>query len=76
MRERDETAAGTIDGALCVPLGRLSKSAAKLPRDRSIVAYCGHGERASTAVSILERAGFADVLNLDGGYDAWRAASH
>jgi rhodanese-related sulfurtransferase len=32
------------------------------------------GERSTTASSILERSGFEDVRNLDGGIGAWRAA--
>lgn len=36
--------------------------------------YCGHGERAPTGVSLLERAGLTQLMNLDGGFDAWREA--
>jgi rhodanese-related sulfurtransferase len=32
------------------------------------------GERSTTAASVLERNGFADVQNLEGGIEAWRAA--
>lgn len=46
----------------------------ELPRDRPVLAYCGAGERASTAVSLLERAGQHAAMNLNGGIDAWRDA--
>lgn len=74
VREASEVHLGIIDGALAIPLGELAARADELPRDRPVVVYCGHGERASTGVSLLESAGFAEVANLDGGYGAWRAA--
>jgi len=73
VREPDEFGGGHVPGALHVPLGRLQQELDRLPRDRPLVAYCGHGERSTTASSILERNGFADVRNLEGGMDAWRA---
>jgi rhodanese-related sulfurtransferase len=36
---------------------------------------CGHGERAVTAASLLERAGRRDVAVVVGGPDEWAAAS-
>ncbi|HLZ69954.1 MAG TPA: MBL fold metallo-hydrolase [Dehalococcoidia bacterium] len=75
VREPGEYAAGHLPEALHVPLGRLAGELSRLPRDRPLVVYCGHGERAATAVSLLERAGFAGpLLNLDGGIGSWIAA--
>jgi rhodanese-related sulfurtransferase len=74
VRETSETWAGKIPGALAIPLGELSDRAGEVPRDRPVVVYCGHGERSSTGVSLLERAGVSDVKNLDGGYGAWSEA--
>ena len=72
VREPDEFAAGHIEGVIHVPLGSIATRLSEVPRDRSVVVYCGHGERAASAVSLLEGAGFASLLNIDGGYDAWR----
>ncbi len=74
VREPNEFEAGHIPEALSVPLGQLESRIDELPRDRPIVAYCGHGERAASAISILERRGFETVLNLDGGYGMWERA--
>ena len=74
VREPDEFAAGHVAAATSIPLGQLEARAEELPMDRPIVAYCGHGERSSSAVSILERLGFEMVLNLDGGYPTWEKA--
>ena len=74
VREPDEFRAGRLPEAVHIPLGELAARASELPRDRPIVAYCGHGERAASAASILERAGHAAVSNLCGGIGAWQAA--
>jgi rhodanese-related sulfurtransferase len=76
VREADEFDAGHIDGAIHAPLGRLSREMERIPRDRPLVVYCGHGERASTAASILEAAGYRDLINLDGGTGAWQDAGY
>jgi rhodanese-related sulfurtransferase len=36
---------------------------------------CGHGERAMTGASLLDRRGFRDVVVLDGGPDTWSTAT-
>jgi rhodanese-related sulfurtransferase len=74
VREPDEYAAGHIEEATNLPLGTLAANASLIPRDRPVVVYCGHGERASTGVSLLEAAGFRDLVNLDGGLGAWQDA--
>ena len=76
VREPDEYAAGHIPDAVHVPLGQLAGRVDEVSRDRPIVAYCGHGERAATAVSLLERLGRTALLNLDGGIDAWSEAGY
>jgi rhodanese-related sulfurtransferase len=72
VRERDEYAAGHVPEAVHIPLGELAARVDELPADRPVVAYCGHGERSGTALSILERAGRGELLNLDGGIGAWQ----
>jgi rhodanese-related sulfurtransferase len=74
VREKDEYRDGHVEGALNVPLGELAANAHLIPRDKPVLVYCGHGERASTAASLLEMAGFRDLINLDGGLGAWQDA--
>lgn len=71
VREPSEFDAGHVDRATNVPLGRLAKSAAEIPAGAPVIAYCGHGERSTTAISLLEKNG-VEALNLEGGYEAWR----
>lgn len=44
-----------------------------VPKDAKIYVYCRTGNRAGTAVTILEQAGYTDVTNI-GGLDDWQAA--
>ncbi|GAA2110449.1 MBL fold metallo-hydrolase [Streptomyces synnematoformans] len=72
VRQRAEYAAGHVPGAVHVELGSLSSHVADAPT--GAVVACGHGERAMTAASILERAGHTDVAVLDGGPADYAAA--
>ena len=79
VRQRVEFDAGHVRHASNVELGRL---AAGLNPDeqRALVAdttavMCGHGERAMTAVSLLERTGARDLAVVVGGPEQWAAHS-
>jgi len=70
VREPSEHAAGHLPDATLIPLGEVVHASLNDTRDVPVVVYCGHGERASTAASILERRGYEGVANVRGGYDA------
>lgn len=76
VRQPPELESGYIDGAVNLPLGKIESQVELLPKDRPILAYCGHGERSATALSLLERAGFSQLLNLNGGVGAWSEAGY
>jgi rhodanese-related sulfurtransferase len=42
-----------------------------VPRDAPVVVMCHHGGRSRMVVNLLQRAGFDNALNLEGGIDAW-----
>jgi glyoxylase-like metal-dependent hydrolase (beta-lactamase superfamily II)/rhodanese-related sulfurtransferase len=69
VRQHDEFVTGHVPGARNIELGALS-DIDDLPAERLTV-MCGHGERAMTGASILERAGRDDVAALRGGPDDW-----
>lgn len=71
VRTPSEFAAGTIPGAVNLPLDELRDRLAELDRSRPIVAFCQVGKRGYVAERILRRRGF-DVFNLSGGYSTWR----
>jgi hydroxyacylglutathione hydrolase len=72
-RHADEYEPGHIPGAINIPHLRLSGDLEKLPRDRQILVYCKSGGRSGRAAAFLQRAGFK-AINLEGGFDAWRAS--
>ena len=71
VREPSEFETGHLDQAMNLPLGKLANSCAVIPEGAPVIAYCGHGERSTTAISLLEKSG-VEAWNLDGGYDAWQ----
>ncbi|MGH8994413.1 MAG: rhodanese-like domain-containing protein, partial [Acidimicrobiia bacterium] len=73
VRQDSEHAAGHIPGAAHIELGRLAPAAAGMAPVE--VVMCGHGERAATAASILERAGQPGVTVVVGGPADWAAAT-
>ncbi|PRX51501.1 glyoxylase-like metal-dependent hydrolase (beta-lactamase superfamily II) [Prauserella shujinwangii] len=74
VRQAAEFAAGHVPGAAHVELGALAAGAGALSREPTVV-MCGHGERAMSAASLLERAGHRDVAVLTGGPGDWAAAT-
>jgi rhodanese-related sulfurtransferase len=70
VRQAAEFAAGHVPGAVHSELGGLAAAAASLA-DGPMTVMCGHGERAMSAASVLERAGRDDVSVLLGGPSDW-----
>jgi glyoxylase-like metal-dependent hydrolase (beta-lactamase superfamily II)/rhodanese-related sulfurtransferase len=74
VRERAEVESGMIEGALHIPLGKLKARAGELNTGKLLVVHCKGGYRSSIATSLLRRAGFREIANLIGGFDAWKVA--
>jgi glyoxylase-like metal-dependent hydrolase (beta-lactamase superfamily II) len=74
VRQDSEFEAAHIPAARHVELGDLLRGARELPAVPTVV-MCGHGERATTAASLLERAGHRDIAVLVGGPDDWATAT-
>jgi rhodanese-related sulfurtransferase len=74
VRNPPEQEVGVIDGAISIPLSTLLERSSELDRTRRTIVYCATGVRSSIAASLLRTKGFAEVADILGGYDAWRAA--
>ncbi|GAB3849815.1 ThiF family adenylyltransferase [Nesterenkonia populi] len=80
VREPHEWRAGTIEGAVKMPLGDLARSgevpgADEGAADRPVVLYCAHGIRSRQAVDWFKQQNpDLPVANLLGGYDLYRQA--
>lgn len=68
---------GSIEGTdASIPFDQLDERAAELPQDRStpLAVYCRTGRMSTIAVETLTQMGFRDVVELDGGMEAWSAS--
>jgi rhodanese-related sulfurtransferase len=75
VRPEEEYAAGHLPGAINVPLDRLERALARLPKRREIVAYCRgpYCLMSFEAVARLRKRGFR-ARRLENGFPEWRAA--
>jgi hydroxyacylglutathione hydrolase len=74
VRGRAEWEAGHLPGVPNVPVGYLADHLAALPTDGRLVVHCQAGARSAIAASVLQAHGFTNVVNMVGGYAAWRQA--
>ena len=70
VRATSEWEEGHIEGATHIPLPELESRLQEAPQGPLNV-ICGSGYRSSIACSLLQRAGYADVTNVVGGWAAW-----
>ncbi len=77
VRDAKEFAAGTIKGAVNIPMNELEKKIASLPTDKPVVFVCGTGARSGEAFDTVKllggkvQASFIDAdikFNADGSY--------
>lgn len=75
VRSDQEWESGHVEGALHVFGGDLPKRTEEMPRNgHRLALVCGSGYRSTVAASVLERAGFRNLLNVTGGMGAWQRA--
>jgi len=75
VRREPEWEASHIDGANWWPLDNFRVSPPEIDHDTAIAVHCKGGYRSMIAASLLKRAGFKNVINLAGGFDAWQQAN-
>ncbi len=71
VRDDHEWAAGHLPEAVHHPLGTLAAAVANDDRNAPVAVHCESGSRSAIAASILERLGFATVLDLNDGWSTW-----
>jgi len=73
VRTPGEHAAGSIPGAVNIPVDELRERLHELP-EGPVVVHCQVGQRGHTAARILVQHG-RSAVNLDGGYRTWAAGA-
>ncbi|MDQ5829764.1 MAG: rhodanese-like domain-containing protein [Actinomycetota bacterium] len=71
VREPWEFALARIEGSRLIPMGELPDRFSELDPAAETVVICHHGARSAYVARALGDAGFANVLNLEGGLDAY-----
>jgi len=71
VRTPQEFSAGSIPGAVNIPVDDLRSRLGQLPRDRQIAVYCQVGQRGYLATRILLQNGFS-ASNIGGGYKTYK----
>jgi glyoxylase-like metal-dependent hydrolase (beta-lactamase superfamily II)/rhodanese-related sulfurtransferase len=74
VRREPEWHGGHIEGAEWFPLDNFKISAPELDPSAPVAVHCQGGYRSMIACSLLQRAGIENVINVTGGFDAWRQA--
>ena len=71
VREPYEYDIARIPGAKLIPLGELPGRLSELDSADEIVLHCKSGRRSTTALRVLQEAGFSRLWNVTGGIEAW-----
>lgn len=75
VREAHELANGMLENAQHIPMNDIPAQVSELEtlKDSPIVLICRSGQRSAQVGQYLEKLGFSDVINLEGGMNAWAA---
>lgn len=60
-----------LAGSLLMPMAHVPALIAELDKSRETIVICHHGIRSRMIGAYLEQAGFDNIINLQGGLDAW-----
>jgi rhodanese-related sulfurtransferase len=74
VRERSEFVVGRVATAKLLPLGEIEKCYNELDREKPVYVMCRSGKRSAQAQKKLNLSGFNNVVNVVGGFEAWKKA--
>lgn len=73
VRDAGQFAKDHIPGAVNIEWRKVFAERAKLPKDKTILAYCNTSSFSGQVAMALRMAGYENVRILHGGYDQWKA---
>lgn len=74
VRDHDEFVSKHIPESTTIPLDELQNKVNELPKDQTIYLLCQCGNRSAKALQILNKMGFNNTVNVEGGiekYEKW-----
>lgn len=75
VRTDAEYKGGHAPKAANFPLDTLEQDLTKLDKSKPVYVICETGRRSQKGAEILQKNGFADIYNIEGGTSAWRKAN-
>lgn len=75
VRTASEFSAGSVPGAVNIPLDKIDSRLSAFKNRTNIVVFCQSGGRSSQAKRILEQNGYQQVINGGGWQNVYRAVT-
>jgi hydroxyacylglutathione hydrolase len=72
VRMKSEWDAGHIPNAVHVEGGRIAWDDLPFPHDKPLALQCASGNRSMSAISVLKRRGYHNVVQAEGGINQWK----
>jgi rhodanese-related sulfurtransferase len=74
VREQWEYDAGHLSDVAHIPMGEVGNRLSEIPSDKTIIVYCASGARSDQISTYLQKNGYTDIHNMQGGIIAWQRA--
>ncbi|WP_173916169.1 rhodanese-like domain-containing protein [Halobacillus sp. Marseille-Q1614] len=71
VREPKEFEGGHILGARNIPLSQMRNRLVEIRKDKPVYLYCQSGARSTRAALMLDKKGYKDLNQLQGGFKKW-----
>jgi len=78
VRTPEEWAEGIIEGAILYDFfsDNFEENIGKLDKEKPVAVYCRSGGRSGKVTKLLQKLGFKENYNLNGGMNAWKSEGH
>ncbi|WP_430785312.1 rhodanese-like domain-containing protein [Virgibacillus flavescens] len=71
VREPQEFKKGHILGARNIPVTQMKQRLVEIRKDKPVYLYCQSGSRSARAAQLLNKKGYEDLNQLQGGFKKW-----
>lgn len=71
VREPQEFKKGHILGARNIPVTQMKQRLVEIRKDKPVYLYCQSGSRSARAAHLLNKKGYEDLNQLQGGFKKW-----